>query len=64
LIDISKFKRKLQAGLKGLNYVGIIEPRLYLNVGPGTVWTNKKATIGTPSVGEKTGGRPRSGFAG
>jgi hypothetical protein len=43
MIDISKFKRKLQAGLRGLNYVGIVEPGLYANVAPGTVWTNKKA---------------------
>jgi hypothetical protein len=42
-IDISKFKRKVQAGLRGLNYVGMVEPGLYVNVAPGTVWTNKKA---------------------
>jgi hypothetical protein len=43
LIEISKFKGKLQAGLRGLNYVGMVEPGLYVNVEPGTVWTNKKA---------------------
>jgi hypothetical protein len=35
-VAISKFKRKLQAGLRGLNYVGMVEPGLYVNVAPGT----------------------------
>jgi hypothetical protein len=42
-IKISKFKRKLQAGLRGLNYVGMVEPGLYVNVCPGTRWSSKKA---------------------
>jgi hypothetical protein len=42
-VDIYNFKRKLQAGLKGLNYVGMVEPGLYVNVCPGTRWSNKKA---------------------
>jgi hypothetical protein len=42
-VDIYKFKRKLQFGLKGLNYVGMVEPGLYVNVAPGTRWSNKKA---------------------
>jgi hypothetical protein len=42
-VDIYKFKRKLQSGLKGLNYVGMVEPGLYVNVCPGTRWSNKKA---------------------
>jgi hypothetical protein len=42
-INIRKFKRKLQAGLKGLHYVGMVEPGLYVNVAPGTRWSNKKA---------------------
>jgi hypothetical protein len=42
-IKISKFKRKLQAGLRGVNYVGMVEPGLYVNVCPGTRWSNKKA---------------------
>jgi hypothetical protein len=42
-IDISNFKRKLQAGLRGLHYVGMVEPGLYVNVCPGTRWSNKKA---------------------
>jgi hypothetical protein len=42
-VDISKYKRKLQAGLRGLNYVGMVEPGLYVNVAPGTRWSNKKA---------------------
>jgi hypothetical protein len=42
-VDIYSFKRKLQAGLKGLNYVGMVEPGLYVNVCPGTRWSNKKA---------------------
>jgi hypothetical protein len=41
--DIYNFKRKLQAGLRGLNYVGMVEPGLYVNVCPGTRWSNKKA---------------------
>jgi hypothetical protein len=42
-VKISKFKRKLQAGLRGLNYVGMVEPGLYVNVCPGTRWSSKKA---------------------
>jgi hypothetical protein len=42
-VDIYKFKRKLQAGLRGLSYVGMVEPGLYVNVAPGTRWSNKKA---------------------
>jgi hypothetical protein len=42
-IDIYTFKRKLQAGLRGLHYVGMVEPGLYVNVAPGTRWSNKKA---------------------
>jgi hypothetical protein len=42
-IEISKFKRKLQAGLRGLNYAGMVEPGLYVNVCPGTRWSGKKA---------------------
>jgi hypothetical protein len=42
-VNIYSFKRKLQAGLKGLNYVGMVEPGLYVNVCPGTRWSNKKA---------------------
>jgi hypothetical protein len=42
-VDVYTFKRKLQAGLKGLNYVGMVEPALYVNVAPGTRWSNKKA---------------------
>jgi hypothetical protein len=42
-VDLHKFKRKLQAGLRGLNYLGMVEPGLYVNVAPGTRWSNKKA---------------------
>jgi hypothetical protein len=42
-IDIYSFKRKLQAGLRGLSYVGMVEPGLYVNVCPGTRWSNKRA---------------------
>jgi hypothetical protein len=42
-VEIPKFKRKLQAGLRGLNYVGMVEPGLYVNVTPGTRWPYKKA---------------------
>jgi hypothetical protein len=42
-VDIYQFKRNLQAGLKGLNYVGMVEPGLYVNVCPRTRWSNKKA---------------------
>jgi hypothetical protein len=41
--NIYDFKRKLQAGLRGLHYVGMVEPGLYVNVCPGTRWSNKKA---------------------
>jgi hypothetical protein len=43
LIEIRNFKRKLQAGLRGLSYVGMVEPGLHVNVAPGTRWSNKKA---------------------
>jgi hypothetical protein len=42
-VDIYTFKRKLQAGLRGLHYVGMVEPGLYVKVCPGTRWSNKKA---------------------
>jgi hypothetical protein len=42
-INICDFKRKLRAGLRGLSYVGMVEPGLYVNVAPGTRWSNKKA---------------------
>jgi hypothetical protein len=42
-VDIYKFKRKLQSGLKDLHYLGMVEPGLYVNVCPGTRWSNKKA---------------------
>jgi len=42
-VNIYSFKRKLQAGLRGLHYVGMVEPGLYVNVRPGTRWSNKKA---------------------
>jgi hypothetical protein len=42
-INIYDCKRKLQAGLRGLHYVGMVEPGLYVNVCPGTRWSNKKA---------------------
>jgi hypothetical protein len=42
-VDLYKFKRKLQAGLRGLSYVGMVEPGLYVNVTPGTRWSSKKA---------------------
>jgi hypothetical protein len=42
-VGIYKFRRKLQAGLKGLNYVGMVEPGLYVNACPGTRWSNRKA---------------------
>jgi hypothetical protein len=42
-INTYDFKRKLQAGLRGLHYVGMVEPGLYVNVAPGTRWSNKKA---------------------
>jgi hypothetical protein len=42
-INIYDFKRKLQAGLRGLHYVGMVEPGLYVNVAPGTRWSNKRA---------------------
>src|SRR5271157_2988922 len=43
LVDVPKFRRKLQAGLKGLSYVGMVEPGFYVNVAPGTRWPGKKA---------------------
>jgi hypothetical protein len=45
-VGISKFKRKLQAGLRGLHYLGMVEPGLYVNVALGTRWSNKKSVSG------------------
>jgi hypothetical protein len=42
-VDIERFKRKLRRGLAGLSYIGMVEPGLYVNVAPGTRWSNKKA---------------------
>jgi hypothetical protein len=42
-IPILNFKRKLQAGLKGLNYIGMVEPGLYVNVTWGTRLSMKRA---------------------
>jgi hypothetical protein len=43
LIDIAAFRRRLQRGLKGLSYVGMIEPALYVNVASGSRLSSKKA---------------------
>jgi hypothetical protein len=42
-VDVFAFKRRLQVGMKGLSYLGMMEPALYVNVAPGTRWSNKKA---------------------
>jgi hypothetical protein len=45
-VEISKFKRKLQAGLRGLKKVGMVEPGLYVNLALGTRWSNKRSVSG------------------
>jgi hypothetical protein len=42
-VDVFAYKKRLQAGMKGLSYLGMMEPALYVNVTPGTRWSNKKA---------------------
>jgi len=42
-VDIPRFKRQLRRGLAGLSYIGMVEPALYVNVAPGTRWSNKRA---------------------
>jgi hypothetical protein len=33
----------LRKALRGLSYIGIIEPALYVNIAPGTRWSGKRA---------------------
>jgi hypothetical protein len=42
-IDVPRFKQTLRKGLRGLSYVGMIEPDLYVNIAPGTSWSGKRA---------------------
>jgi hypothetical protein len=42
-VDVLAYKKRLQPGMKGLSYLGMMEPGLYANVAPGTRWSNKKA---------------------
>jgi hypothetical protein len=42
-IDIPRFKQTLRKGLRGLSYIGMIEPALYVNIAPGTRWSGKRA---------------------
>jgi hypothetical protein len=42
-IDIHRFKQTLRKGLRGLSYIGMIEPALYVNIAPGTRWSGKRA---------------------
>jgi len=42
-VDVFAYKKRLQAGMIGLSYLGMLEPGLYVNVAPGTRWSNKKA---------------------
>jgi len=42
-IDISRFRQTLRKGLRGLSYIGMIEPALYVNIAPGTRWSGKRA---------------------
>jgi hypothetical protein len=58
-VDIYKFKRKLQAGLKGLNYVGMVEPgctSTFVRVLGGRTRGPCRG-ICMQSAGEKTDGR-------
>ncbi|PWT86629.1 MAG: hypothetical protein C5B58_01085 [Acidobacteria bacterium] len=42
-IDVQAFKKTLRRGLKGLSYIGMIEPALYVNIAAGTRWSCKRA---------------------
>jgi hypothetical protein len=42
-IDIHRFKQTLRKGVRGLSYIGMIEPALYVNIAPGTRWSGKRA---------------------
>jgi hypothetical protein len=43
VIDIKAFAKTLRQGLRGLSYIGMIEPALYVNIAPGTRWPGKRA---------------------
>jgi hypothetical protein len=42
-VDIQQFGKKLRQGLRGLSYIGMIEPALYVNIAYGTRWSRKRA---------------------
>jgi hypothetical protein len=42
-VDIQQVRKKLRQGLRGLSYIGMIEPALYVNIAPGTRWSGKRA---------------------
>jgi hypothetical protein len=42
-VDIRSFSKTLRKGLRGLWYIGMIEPALYVNIAPGTRWSDKRA---------------------
>ena len=42
-VDVYAFKRKLQAGLRGLSYVGMMEPGLFVNISAESRWAGKSA---------------------
>jgi hypothetical protein len=42
-VDIHTFRKTLRKGLRGLSYIGMIEPALYVNIAPGTRWSGKRA---------------------
>jgi hypothetical protein len=42
-VDVCAFKRKLQAGLRGLSYVGMMEPGLFVNISAESRWAGRSA---------------------
>jgi hypothetical protein len=42
-VDVPRFRQTLRKGLRGLSYIGMIEPALYVNIAPGTRWSRKRA---------------------
>ena len=43
--DVETFKRKLRVGLRGLSYVGMMEPAYYVNIAKGARYTGKRGVF-------------------
>jgi hypothetical protein len=41
-IDLVAMKRRLRGGLRGLSYVGMFDPALYVDIAPGTIFAERR----------------------